>query len=237
MTERQERILKDVIVEYIDSARPISSQSIEKKHGFDFCSATIRHEMQQLTELGFLYQPHVSAGRIPTDKAYRFFVKDLLKKEKSTQKESLEIKKILEDEKQDILNFTNSLLKFLTEKSLSLVTINLLEEEFFWKDGWGGILREPESRERDFTNEFINLLDIFEKDVRSFEINTKIKIYIGDENPFTKADGFSIIVSKCLFPNKKQGIISLFGPKRMKYKSNINLINSILDVLEQDNYD
>ena len=237
MTERQEHILKKVLMEYIDSASPVSSQSIEKKRGFDFCSATIRNEMQKLTEMGFLYQPHISAGRIPTDKAYRFFVNYLLEKEKATQQASLEVKKILKEEKKDVLSFTNRLSKFLAEKSLSLVTIHLLEEDFFWKEGWGGVLREPESQEKDFTNEFIDLLDVFEKDFKRFEINTRIKVYVGDENPFTSADGFSIIVSKCFFPKKKQGIISLFGPKRMQYRNNINLINSILGVLEQDYYD
>jgi len=237
MTERQEYILKKVLMEYIDSASPVSSQLIEKKRGFDFCSATIRNEMQKLTEMGFLYQPHISAGRVPTDKAYRFFVNYLLEKEKAIQQASLEIKKILKEEKKDVLSFTNRLSKFLAEKSLSLVTIHLLEEDFFWKEGWGGVLREPESQEKDFTNEFIDLLDVFEKDFKRFEINTRIKVYIGGENPFTSADGFSIIVSKCFFPKKKQGIISLFGPKRMQYRNNINLINSILDVLEQDHYD
>ena len=224
-------------MEYIDSACPVSSQLIEKKRGFDFCSATIRHEMQKLTEMGFLHQPHISAGRIPTDKAYRFFVNYLLEKEKATQKASLEIRKILREEKKNVLSFTSRLSKFLAEKSLSLVTIHLLEEDFFWKEGWGGVLREPESQEKDFTKEFVDLLDIFEKDVKKFKINTRIKIYIGDENPFTGADGFSIITSKCFFPKKRQGIISLFGPKRMQYGNNINLINSILDVLEQNNYD
>ena len=237
MTERQECILKEVLMEYIDTACPVSSQLIEKKQGFDFCSATIRSEMQKLTEMGFLYQPHISAGRIPTDKAYRFFVNYLLEKERAIQKESSEIREILNNEKEDVLSFANRLSKFLAEKSLSLVTIHLLEEDFFWKEGWGGILKEPESREKAFTNEFIDLLNILEKDVERFNVNTKIKIYIGEENPFTRADGFSIIVGKCFFPKKRQGIISLIGPKRMQYRSNINLIHSILDVLEQNNYD
>ena len=237
MTERQEHILKEVLMEYIDSACPISSQLIEERRGFDFCSATIRSEMQKLTEMGFLYQPHISAGRIPTDKAYRFFVNYLLEKERATQKASLEVKKIIKEEKQDVFSLTNRLSKFLAGKSLSLVTIHLLGEDFFWKEGWGGVLREPESQEGDFTNEFINLLDIFEKDFKRFETNTRIKVYVGNENPFTRADGFSIIVGKCSFPKKKEGIISLFGPKRMQYRNNINLINSVLDILEQDYYD
>ncbi len=234
MTERQERILKGILMEYIESARPVSSQLIEEKYDLDSCSATIRNEMQELSQKGFLHQPHISAGRVPTDKAYRFFVNDLLEKKKSKKRAHSELRKILEEERRDIINFTSRLSKFLARRSLNLAAIHLFDEGLFWKEGWGGVLREPESKEKEFTEEFINLLRIFEKNVRSVDVNTQIKIYIGRENPFTKAKNFSIMISKCSFPKNKKGIISLLGPKRMKYESNINLINSILEVLEKD---
>ena len=79
-TERQQKILNTIIEEYINSAQPISSQLLEKKHNFGLSPATIRIEMQKLTDAGFLYQPHTSAGRVPTDEGYRFFVDDLLEK-------------------------------------------------------------------------------------------------------------------------------------------------------------
>jgi len=77
-TQRQTEILNRLIQEYIDSARPVSSQLLEKKYDFSICPAMIRIEMQKLTDQGFICQPHTSAGRVPTDKGYRFFVDNLL---------------------------------------------------------------------------------------------------------------------------------------------------------------
>ena len=81
ITDRQKDILDKIIQEYISSAEPVPSQSLEKKYDFGLSPATIRGEMHKLTEEGFLYQPHTSAGRVPTDKGYRFFVDNLLNKE------------------------------------------------------------------------------------------------------------------------------------------------------------
>src|SRR4030042_6643044 len=77
LTERQEKILDIALREYVATAQPVSSQELLKKHDFGVSPATIRNEMQKLTDKGYLLQPHTSAGRIPTDKGYRFFVNKL----------------------------------------------------------------------------------------------------------------------------------------------------------------
>lgn len=82
LTKRQKVILDLLIREYIEKASPVSSQALEESYDFDICSATIRREMQFLTKEGFLYQMHVSGGRMPTDKGYRFFVDNLIKEHK-----------------------------------------------------------------------------------------------------------------------------------------------------------
>src|SRR3989344_741838 len=79
MTNRQAQLLKLVIDEYIATAEPVSSKLIEESGVFDVSSATIRSEMNELERLGLLEQPHTSAGRIPSDKAYRFYVDNLVK--------------------------------------------------------------------------------------------------------------------------------------------------------------
>ena len=82
LTLRQADILDSVISEYIRLAEPISSQHLEKRYDFGVSPATIRNELQALSEKGYLAQPHTSAGRMPTDKGYRFFVDGVSKKEK-----------------------------------------------------------------------------------------------------------------------------------------------------------
>ena len=78
MDARKERILRAIIDDYILTAMPVGSRTISRKYETNLSSATIRNEMSDLEELGYLAQPHVSAGRVPSLKAYRMYVDDLL---------------------------------------------------------------------------------------------------------------------------------------------------------------
>ncbi|MFH1185228.1 MAG: heat-inducible transcriptional repressor HrcA [Chloroflexota bacterium] len=78
LTERQKTILLVIIREYIDAALPVGSKRLVERYHLDFSPATIRHEMAALTEMGYLRQPHTSAGRIPTEEGYRFFVSAMI---------------------------------------------------------------------------------------------------------------------------------------------------------------
>jgi len=244
LTERQEKILDVIVREYVDSAQPVSSQLLERKYDFDICPATIRIEMQELTDKGLLYQPHTSAGRIPTDKGYRFFVDDLLEKEPSF----FEMGDWFEKEIVEDIKFIQSLTKNLAHFSGVLALSYFEKEKIFWKEGWEEILKEPEFREEKCIINFTKLLENFEKNIEDLELNSGIKIYIGKENPFKNTRDFSIIASKCYLPDAEDynppttssrlpsgkqapAIISLLGPKRMDYNRNISLINSLAELM------
>ncbi len=81
LTERQKKVLLSVIQDYILMAEPVGSRNVAKRYMGNVSPATIRNEMADLEEMGYLYQPYTSAGRVPTDKAYRFYVDYLLKNE------------------------------------------------------------------------------------------------------------------------------------------------------------
>lgn len=78
LTDRQRLILGLVVQEYVESAKPVGSKRIVEQYGLDLSSATVRNEMGRLVELGFLRQPHTSAGRVPTEQGYRYFVRQLM---------------------------------------------------------------------------------------------------------------------------------------------------------------
>jgi len=244
ITERQEKILDTIIRDYVRLAQPVSSELLEKKHKFGISPATIRIEMQKLTDKGFIHQLHTSAGRVPTDKGYRFFVDNLLKSEIPEFEDVLEIEDIFQGAGKDIFKLASRLTKFLAEESSNFTILNLLERDFFWKEGWEEILKEPEFEEKDLISNFTELLESFEENIENLKINpvrnrrflngvnSGIKIYIGKENPFSKTKDFSIISSRCHLPEGEEGIISLLGPKRMAYDKNISLINSLVRALE-----
>ncbi len=227
--KRQDLILSKIIQEYIDFAIPVSSKSLEEKYNFGVSPATIRNEMQRLTGLGFLFQPHTSAGRVPTDKAYRFLVdKILLKQELFEKKQDFEIKDLSDDP----LKFVQSITRALATTSSSLAVSYLFDERFLWKEGWEELLQAPEFQKTSRVSDFVKFLKSFEQDIEKVSPDSNIRVYIGRETPFPKSAEFSLIISKCCFPDKEEGVISILGPKRMAYNKNIALINSLKKILE-----
>src|SRR5437763_12078932 len=78
LSERERRILEAVVQTYVETAQPAGSKALAERFGFGVSSATIRNTMSDLEEKGFLFHPHASAGRIPTDVAYRVYVDSLI---------------------------------------------------------------------------------------------------------------------------------------------------------------
>ncbi len=78
LSERKQQILRALVEEYIHTAIPVASETLVRKYRFSFSSATVRHELAGLEEAGLIYQPHTSAGRVPTDLGYRYFVEHLM---------------------------------------------------------------------------------------------------------------------------------------------------------------
>ncbi len=228
MTERQSQILNRIIKEYISQAQPVSSQLLEKKCNLNVSSATIRNEMQQLTDKGYLYQPHTSAGRTPTDKGYRFFVDSLL--EKGLREFEIE----LEKETEDIFKFTHDLTRLLATRSSNLALSYLAEQKLLWKEGWGEIFREPEFKRGDLASRLTHMLDELEESIDEFlsESPSQIQVYIGRENPFSKESDFGMITACCRFSRRERGFLMIAGPKRMAYDRNIGLVDSVIKFLE-----
>ena len=78
LDDRKQKILGAVVRDYVETIKPLGSEDLAARHQWGIKSATIRNEMAELAELGFLRQPHTSAGRIPSDQGYRFYVDHLM---------------------------------------------------------------------------------------------------------------------------------------------------------------
>ncbi len=125
LSERQEIILNNLIKEYLDNAEPISSDLLKKRINLDVSPATIRNDLQELTELGYVMQPHTSAGRIPTEKGYKFFVEITFGEQRHFAKPGAELylEKEIEKARQKIeseLQLAQELTKSLTQISSTL---------------------------------------------------------------------------------------------------------------------
>src|SRR4030042_824607 len=97
LTERQAKILKSVIEEYVETAEPVGSETLEKKYSLGVSPATIRNEMAALTETGFLRQPHTSAGRVPTPTGFKIYIDRLMEEKKPSVTEEVAAKEAIWD--------------------------------------------------------------------------------------------------------------------------------------------
>lgn len=116
LNERMKTILTVVVHRYITTAEPVSSGIIAQKYNLDLSTATIRHEMYLLEKYDYLWQPHTSSGRIPTDRGYRFYVDNLMIKSYLREKEKREISRIYKKNKEfeETMKITSQLLSKLT---------------------------------------------------------------------------------------------------------------------------
>ena len=97
LSARKKQILKRVIEDYIASAEPVGSKAIAQEMGGSVSSATVRNELAELSDLGYLEQPHTSAGRVPSPKGYRLYVNELMERREVSEAEAEEINETLQD--------------------------------------------------------------------------------------------------------------------------------------------
>ena len=232
ITKRQEKILNAIVEEYIRRAFPVSSGFLEKKCHFNLCSSTIRNEMNDLAQKGYICQPHTSAGRIPTDKGYRFFVDKFFDGEPKRLKEKIKID--VDKEIEDSFKFTQAITRFLAMESLGLAVGYLSNDKFLCKEGWVEILQEPEFEESGYVSRFARALDDFEKGIEVFlNFPEEVRVYVGRENPVSKIKDFSIVASKLVLSDYNyEGVFAILGPKRMSYNKNIYLLQSLNNILK-----
>jgi transcriptional regulator of heat shock response len=235
LTTRQEEILKKIVSEYIRQAEPIGSERLKSKYKTDLSSATIRNEMQKLTDMGYLEQPHTSAGRIPADKGYRYLVDILIEKEIDgliNNELFQEIEKIKEIE--DSFFFLQRINRILSSFSSGLIFSYLPQDDFCLSEGWASVFKDPEFSNARYTRSFVSMIDALGKNIDCFELDDfSIKVYIGKEVPMPKCQDFSIVISKCLLKDQK-AVLAIIGPKRMPYSKNIPLVSSVINLFKNN---
>ncbi len=233
MTKRQEKILSAVIKKYIQTAEPVGSKIIAEKHSFKLSTATIRNEMKELENLGYITHPHTSAGRIPTDKGYRFFVDTLMKERSLSVDEQRQLQTELLKTKAKYNRLARTTARALSHLSNNLVISGILDSDEIWEAGMPKLLKNPEfqdSEEIYNIAEALDLLDEHLEDICSKDKDKSVKVYIGKENPLN-VENCSMVVSQIKYPSGQKGFIAIIGPKRMKYGKNVSLLKHITKLL------
>jgi len=232
MNERHAKLLLGLINHYIDTAKPVSSSIALGAAGLDLSPATARTMLHQLDESGYLFQPHTSAGRVPTDKGYRFYVDHLKAEKRAVDKEnktmqlyqrSLEknnrttvaIASILADLAQAYVVAGNAKTGELDQSGASYVANQ-------GGEGQVEAMREV-SRFVDHAREYIVKL--------ASQDHNLATAYIGQENPVIDAEHTSLLVRTVTQSDGQQTVVIIVGPKRMPYQRNLNFLNELINII------
>ncbi|MCX6766134.1 MAG: hypothetical protein NT136_04215 [Candidatus Moranbacteria bacterium] len=234
MNTRQKKILSAVIEEYTNTAIPVASELLVKKYNVKMSPATIRNDMNELEKDDLLYQPHISAGRIPTDKGYRYFVEEIMKDRELSKEDQNKLQRELLKLKGQNKRITKTTAKLLSILSGNLAVSGLLKKEEFSEFGMLELLAEPEFKKLDEVCRLVEVMDSIDENVDKLTRGLRIgetKIFIGKENPLAKMPNCAMMVSPYKLKTGEKGVLALIGPKRMEYAKNKSLIEYMKKLL------
>jgi heat-inducible transcriptional repressor len=222
MSERQRKILSAIIEQYAEVASPVGSSLLAKL--FNVSSATIRAEMSELERLGYISQPHTSAGRIPTDKGYRFYVNGVAEGDETPALER-RATKALATRVQDgglpertIKNAVDTLVELTSNLGLATIGRQL------YMSGLSNLFGQPEFMQAGQVQQVARLLDNLEPWLREAAPNEPLSVYIGSENPIGRSAGCSLIISRFRSPFSDRSYIGVLGPTRQSYRDVMSLV-------------
>lgn len=227
MTPRQEQILHAIVELYAKTAEPVGSGALVAQFGTS--SATIRAEMAALETLGYIMQPHISAGRVPTDKGYRAYVNALEEPQHDRRHERALARQIKSAGEVDraIKNAVESLAHVTSNLGLGTIGHNL------YLSGMASLFQHPEFYGGNQAYEVARLLDSLEEWLAEAAPGDPISVYIGHENPIGRSSGATLIISRFESPYSDRSYIGVLGPTRQNYGPVIGLVRYTGQLLEE----
>jgi heat-inducible transcriptional repressor len=233
MTDRQAKILASIVEQYAEVAAPVGSLLLA--NAFGVSSATIRAEMVRLEEMGYIEQPHTSAGRTPTDKGYRYYVNQITEKtggssvaklvDRSARAIDVRIRGAGESARA-----IKSAVDMLVEITHNLGVATIGDQLYI--SGISNLFSQPEFADGLGVFEVAKLLDNLEPWLREAQPNEPLSVYIGHENPIGKTSGCSLIISRFSSPYSDRSYIGVVGPTRQSYAQVMGLVRHAGKTLE-----
>ena len=227
-------MLAAVVELYTKTAEPVGSETLLERHHFPVSAATVRNDMLALEERGLLYQPHTSAGRIPTDAGYRYYVEEMMGDKPLSKKEQLKLQ-----EEFLILKAKHARTVRTTARLLSVLSGNLGVSGIQGKDevydfGMKSLMESPEFQEMDELSRLVETLDTLDEKIDILMAGLKdgeTRIYIGEENPVAGIENCAMVVAPYRNQDGERGMLAIIGPKRMEYAKNKSLIEHMKRLL------
>lgn len=234
MEARAQQLLRLIIDDYIKTAEPVGSKYLVEQYNLDISPATVRSEMSLLEEEGFLRHAHTSSGRIPTEKAYQYYLKEFLTADRRgaprgyPSSDGRAFEHMGHEENKE--SAVKSIAKRLTEIS-GETAIVAFDPNWSFYTGVSNLMQKPEFH--DSVPELAELVDQFDAVVSDMfdRVSHEPQVFIGSHNPF--GDQMTTIIVRYDFPNTAGGILGLVGPMRMDYARNLALLEAAKKIINE----
>lgn len=235
LTARQTQILKSLIDEYIETAVPVGSEALDKKYNLGVSPATIRNEMVALTKAGFLRQPHTSAGRVPTPKAMKFYIEQLMEEKEMSLAEEVKAKEEVWDARNDLSLLLEQVTHALAERTKSLA-IAAIDEGGIWHSGYSNIFLNPEFADLEVCANLFSLLEevkrlqeLFFEEVQG---ESPVEVVFGEELGWPGLAPVGVIATRFNVKGK-HGALGVIGPIRLSYPTIIPVLRYFGNLVQE----
>lgn len=235
--DRKSEVLKAIVKHFINTAEPVGSQTIIVSYKFDVSPATIRNDMASLEKEGMIFQPHTSAGRVPTDRGYRQYIDEMADYD-AARKQALQVLKQVKQsyaaqKAREKIYDAVELIARATE-NVSFATTPDNTRTFYL--GLANVLRQPEFLSNSIrASQVIEVLERHDNFVTLLEdlnISDKPKIFVGKENILEQIRSCSLVVAKYSVEGF-DGYLGILGPTRMNYPFNLAIVEEVKKLLER----
>lgn len=220
ISERKQLILKTIIKEYTKTAQPVSSGGLVDKYKLNISPATVRNEMMELEEAGYIFQPHTSSGRVPTALAYSLWVQNFLcdPKRKLNEKEQRLLDNTFKNDEASL----RQVAKIIAEISGGAVFWAFHKNDLYYT-GISNLFSQAEFRQVNLVYDVSSVIDRLEEIIADVfdSLDMGHQVLIGPENPF--GNFLSTVILKYK-KNNLTGVFGILGPMRMDYEKNLALV-------------
>lgn len=232
ISDRQKEILLAIIKEYMDSAQDVGSSALVEKYELGVSSATIRSEMVKLMEMGFLSKSHISAGRLPTDLAFRFYVNQESNKSDLDVLEQTRLRQEIFGNRFDAEKLTNKILKLLVENTRAAGFVLLDDTTRHY--GVSSLLNYDELRDVDLMQRILDFLEDANllNSVFSKYDSQDVKVLIGSELGIKNMQECALVFTKFNFWDNRSGHLGLIGSRRINYSVAIPVVTEVRNSVE-----
>ena len=213
---------------YAETAEPVGSLSLADE--FDCSPATIRAEMAELERAGFIYQPHISSGRVPTDKGYRYYVNALAPSVPQQRTVATIEKRVgsFRDRADSAIKMAAETLSDLTG-NMAFATIS----DAIYFHGMNQLFSQPEFSNAAQVSLAARFLDAMHEWLSANPFKEDLAVFIGTENPIVRSSGLTTVVARFNSPWSQDSYIGIVGPTRQSYDKVIGLVGLAGEKLEE----